>query len=95
VLKKADLWFRWNGKQVNFVVNGRGLTLHLTGGVSVTGLPSRGCTSLIWGSLKRRCECADGKQGTAKPVQLGPTNRIEEATVRTLGPLMLRVGRAS
>ena len=94
MIKKVDAWFRRNGKQINFVINGRGLNLHRTGGVSITGLPSRGGTSLMWGNLKRRCERTDAAQAIEKPIQLAPNNQIQETTVRILGPLMLRVGRS-
>lgn len=58
---------------------GYGFNVHRRGGVSITGIPSSGGTTLCWGRLRRRCEGLD----------LGHS---PDATIYTAGPLMLRIG---
>jgi len=66
---------------------GRGINLHRKGGLSLSGMPRSGGTTLCWGQLRKRCERMDselreGCCGHGRP----------DALVRCLGPFMLRVG---
>jgi hypothetical protein len=63
-----------------------GLNLHRTGGLSVSGIPHRGGTTLCWGDLRRRCIEID-----AEPQDWRDTPP-PDTTIKTFGPLMLRVG---
>lgn len=61
---------------------GYGLNLHRRGGVSITGVPRSGGTTLCWGRLRRHCESIDRN----------PCAGAIDATVLTRGPFMLRIG---
>ena len=81
-------WFRRTHKQINVVVGGTGLNLHRRGGISLTGLPRSGGTSLLWGSLRADCAAKDHHAATVHP----DLDYIQ-ARVFTFGPFMVRVGR--
>lgn len=68
------------------VANGRGVNFHRDGGLSVTGVPSSGGTTVCWGRMRERCERID-----AEPAEWKPNGPV--AWIRRVGPLMLRVGR--
>src|SRR4051794_29891538 len=70
-----------------------GLNLHREGGVSVSGLPPVGGTTVCWGKLRERCERIDGEQERDEPLQLAPTDRMQRTRLRTFGPFMIRIGR--
>ena len=78
---------RWEGfthrnrGTVIFAVEGRGINFHRKGGVSFTGFPSTGGTTICWGRLRRKLERYDEDRG----------GRVK-AWVRCYGPIMVRSG---
>jgi len=60
---------RGNGRLFLALPNGYGITLHRNGGVSFTGLPSSGGTSILWGACRERVRNL-GKDHRA--IELGP-----------------------
>lgn len=83
--KVAEVATLRNERILALIFNGRGINLHRRGGISITGLPSRGGTTLCWGALRRRCEQID-----SEPQDYRPSPPPD--TLITHGPLMLRVG---
>lgn len=71
-----------------------GLNLHRDGGVSVSGLPRSGGTTVCWGRLRDRCERIDAEQeDPEQPIQLAPNDRMQRTRVSIVGPFMVRIGR--
>jgi hypothetical protein len=81
----AELFAWRNGSQATLAVylRGRGFTgvnLHRTGGVSITGIPGSGGTTVAWGRLRARGDHMDRE---------GSTQRRRFAC----GPVAVRIGR--
>ena len=83
-LAKIFAW-RKQGRSLSVAahIRGRGyigLNLHRSGGISITGFPAKGGTTIAWGRLRARGDEMDRQGGT---------ERIRVA----LGPVAIRVGR--
>lgn len=63
-----------------------GLNLHRHGGISVSGLPRSGGTTVCWDRMRTRCEDRDRRRLQWRD-SLDP-----DAWVRCFGPLMVRIG---
>jgi len=87
------LFARRGPRLIAFGVFPFGLNLHREGGISVSGIPRSGGTTICWGKLRERCERIDGEQERAEPIQLAPTDRMQRTKVSSFGPFMIRVGR--
>jgi hypothetical protein len=89
---------RWGGfvqrNSGTFIASfeGRGINFHRKGGVSFTGIPQRGGTTIAWGRLRERCERMDAKQPDRIKTDLGIDNHMYSTVVFTVGPFMVRVG---
>lgn len=65
-----------------------GLNLHRRGGISLTGVPAQGGSTVCWGRLRERLDGLDGQH-------FAQTGELLSARtwVRCFGPFMVRVGR--
>lgn len=71
---------------------GPGLNFHRQGttinGISLSGLPRSGGTTICWGKMRTRCESID-----ADPRRLQWRDSLDpDAWIRCVGPFMIRVG---
>jgi hypothetical protein len=82
------LFARRGPRLISVGVTPFGLNLHRLGGISLTGLPRSGGTTVCWGGLRERCDRMDGEA-------LARTGELvsDHTEVRCFGPLMIRVGR--
>lgn len=69
-----------------------GVNFHRQGttinGISVSGLPRSGGTTVCWGRMRARCESID-----ADPRRLQWRDTLRpDAWIRCLGPVMVRIG---
>lgn len=91
------LFARRHPRLVSFGVTPFGLNLHRLGGLSLTGLPRSGGSTICWGKMRERCERIDGEQDEPeRPVQLvdvGEQTRVQRTHVLIFGRFMVRIGR--
>jgi hypothetical protein len=83
-MRKLEIFAWRNGRSAILAASAGGSTcgvnLHREGGLSITGLPASGGTTIAWGRLRSRTEEFD---------RSGPTDR----RLISLGPVAVRVGR--
>lgn len=71
-----------------------GVNLHRRGGISFSGLPGSGGTTICWGRMRERCARTDAEQEDPEaPIQLAANNRVQRTRVSAFGPFMVRIGR--
>lgn len=80
---------------------GKGINLHRAGGISISGVPAVGGTTLCWGELRQVVEEKDANPPMVVPpldpaMRGAPSKPVPyeiDCDVRTFGPFMLRIGR--